>query len=47
MMQRYQADSVLSIAGALTIDFKHLEEAVVLAMLYVPEFLRRPLTLEG
>ena len=47
MMQRYEAGGVLSIAGALGIDFKSLEEAVVLAMLDVPELLRWPLTPEG
>lgn len=47
MMQRYQAGGVLSIAGALSGDFKQLEQAVVLAMLDVPELLRRPLTPEG
>jgi len=46
-IQRYQADSMFSIAGALNVDFKHLEQSVVLAMLDVPELLRRPLTPEG
>jgi hypothetical protein len=46
-MQRYEAGGALSIAGALSDDFSELEEAVVLAMLDVPELLRRPLTPEG